>query len=78
MATLVIRNVPDDVKARLQKRAGEHQRSMEAELRDIIAVAVPPEADPFDDWWASMQSVAGDDFDIPERNDFGQSPVSFD
>lgn len=78
MATLVIRNVPDDVKARLRKRAGERQRSMEAELRDIITAAVPAEADPFDGWWAAMQSVAGDDFEIFERNDFGRPPVSFD
>jgi len=40
MAQLVIRNLEDDVKTRLRKRAKSHGRSMEAEARDILRDAV--------------------------------------
>jgi plasmid stability protein len=45
MAVLNIRNLPDDVHARLRLRAAQAGRSMEAEARLIIAqaVAVEPE-----------------------------------
>lgn len=36
MAQLVVRNLEDDVKARLQARAKRHRRSLEAEVRDIL------------------------------------------
>ena len=44
MATLNIRNLPDDVHRRLRLRAAEHGRSMEAEARAILAAAIaaPP------------------------------------
>ena len=46
MATLTIRNLPDDVRDRLRVRAAEHGRSMEAEARVILANALtPPRAD---------------------------------
>jgi len=37
MATLTIRNLPDDVYARLRIRAAENQRSMEAEARELVS-----------------------------------------
>lgn len=40
MAQLVVRNLDDDVKAQLQKRAKKHGRSMEEEVRDILRDAV--------------------------------------
>ena len=40
MATLNIRNLPDDVHRRLRVRAAEHGRSMEAEARAILAAAI--------------------------------------
>ncbi len=40
MATLTIRNVPDDVRDRLRVRAAQAGRSMEAEARSILAEAV--------------------------------------
>ena len=43
MAQLVVRNIEDDVKARLQKRAKKHGRSMEQEVRDILRAAVAKE-----------------------------------
>ncbi len=39
MATLNIRNLPDEVHRRLRIRAAEHGRSMEAEARAILAGA---------------------------------------
>ena len=40
MATLVIRDLDEDVKARLRVRAAEHGRSMESEVRSLLAAAV--------------------------------------
>ena len=36
MASLVVRNIDDGLKARLKKRAAQHGRSMEAEVREIL------------------------------------------
>jgi len=43
MAQLVVRNLDDDVKAKLQKRARQHGRSTEEEVRDILRNAVKEE-----------------------------------
>jgi plasmid stability protein len=43
MATLNIRNLPDEVHRRLRMRAAEHGRSMEAEARTILAEACSKE-----------------------------------
>ena len=40
MATLTIRNLPDDVYDRLRLRAAENRRSMEAEARDLVATGL--------------------------------------
>jgi antitoxin FitA len=40
VATLMIRDLDDDVKARLRMQAAEHGRSMEAEARTILAAAL--------------------------------------
>lgn len=44
MAMLTVRNLPDDVHRALRARAAERGRSTEAEVRDILANAVMPEA----------------------------------
>jgi plasmid stability protein len=36
VSTLTIRNLDDDLKARLRVRAAQHGRSMEAEVREIL------------------------------------------
>jgi plasmid stability protein len=41
MATLTIRNVPDDVVERLKTRAKSNGRSMEQELRELLRVRYP-------------------------------------
>lgn len=43
MAILTIRKVPDDVHRALRVRAARHGRSVEAEVREILAAAVKPE-----------------------------------
>jgi plasmid stability protein len=42
MASLTVRNVPDDVHRRLRERAAQHGQSMEAEVRGILQSAVKP------------------------------------
>lgn len=44
MAMLTIRNLPDDVHRALRMQAVLHGRSTEAEVREILATAVKPEA----------------------------------
>jgi plasmid stability protein len=44
MAMLTVRNLPDDVHRALRVQAAQHGRSTEAEVREILALAVKPEA----------------------------------
>lgn len=44
MAMLTVRNLPDEIHRALRVRAALHGRSTEAEVREILAVAVKPEA----------------------------------
>ncbi len=43
MAMLTVRNLPDDVHRALRAQAALHGRSTEAEVREILAIAVKPE-----------------------------------
>ena len=43
MASITIRNVPDEVHRALRVRAAQHGRSAEAEIRDILEKAARPE-----------------------------------
>lgn len=42
MATLTVRNLPDEVHRALRVRAAQHGRSTEAEIREILTMAVQP------------------------------------
>lgn len=44
MAMLTVRNLPDDVHRALRMQAAHNGRSTEAEVREILGVAVKPEA----------------------------------
>lgn len=46
MAQILIRQLEDDVKAKLQRRARQHGRSTEEEVRDILRNAVRDEGQP--------------------------------
>lgn len=43
MAMLTVRNLPDAVHRALRARAAQHGRSMEAEVRAILELAMAPE-----------------------------------
>lgn len=43
MASITIRNVPDEVHRAIRIRAAQHGRSTEAEIRDILEQAAKPE-----------------------------------
>jgi len=47
MASLVVRNLDDRVKNALAEQAARNGRSMEAEVRDILAKSVQPGQVPF-------------------------------
>jgi plasmid stability protein len=46
LAQIIVRDIEDDVKERLQRRAARHGRSMEAEVRDILRNAVRRDQQP--------------------------------
>lgn len=46
MASITIRNLEDDMKARLRLRAAEHGHSMEAEVRSILRQVLRHDTDP--------------------------------
>ena len=46
MAQIIVRQLEDEVKARLQRRADRHGRSMEAEVRDILRAAAKNDGRP--------------------------------
>ena len=45
MAQVIVRNLPDDVVARLKARAARQKRSLEQELRQILREAARPSRD---------------------------------
>lgn len=71
MAMLTIRNLPDDVHRALRVRAAHHGQSTEAEVREILASAVKPEARiRLGDALAKLSQTIGltnDDFKIFEQ-----------
>jgi len=57
-ASLSVRNLDDDLIARLKRRAARHGRSAEAEHREILRQALANEAEPdFDDLAAEFRAL---------------------
>ena len=58
MASIIVRNLPDETKERLRKRATRHRRSLEAEVRTILERAAQENlveaTEPFPDWFIRM------------------------
>ena len=72
MAALSIRDLDDDVRARLRIRAAQHGRSMEAEVRAILTDAVEaPDARPglAQELLARFGDLGGVDLELPARDD---------
>jgi plasmid stability protein len=70
VAALSIRDLDDDVKERLRIRAARNGRSMEAEVRVILAEAVSeplPAQDLFTALLDRVGPAAGADLEIPPR-----------
>lgn len=81
MAQLVVRDLEDDVKERLQRRAGAHGQSMEAEVRDILRAAVTEIAEssePLGTRIARRFKETGIDKPIEEVRDWGGRVPDFD
>jgi plasmid stability protein len=72
MAALNIRNLDETVKRRLQVRAARHGRSMEAEVREILAEAVREPADSAGLFTALLDqfgTLGGAGLQLPERSE---------
>ena len=81
MAQLVVRNIEESVKSRLQRRAARRGRSMEEEVRDILRDAVKEEEASAGGLGTAISSrfrKLGLKFDIPELRGHKIRPVSFD
>ena len=79
MAQLVIRNIEDEVKERLQRRAKRHGRSMEEEVREILRNVVYEDAVPTDGLGtdiAALFNKEGLDSDIAELHGHFIQPPS--
>lgn len=84
MATMTIRNLDDDLKARLRIRAAQHGQSMEEEVRSILRAALASRVE--DDSGAALYAairtrvdpLGGVDLELPPREpqrdppDFGE------
>jgi len=80
MAQFVVRNIEAEVKARLQRRAARHGRSMEEEVRDILRNAVKVEAVAAGGLGTEISSLfakVGLETDIPELRGYKIDPASF-
>ncbi|HZW94938.1 MAG TPA: hypothetical protein VFF64_18465 [Candidatus Eremiobacteraceae bacterium] len=82
MAQLLVRNIENGVKARLQRRARRNGRSMEEEVRDILRAAVSAEkstpAGGLGTELAALFPKSGPDFQIEELRGFEVEPPSFE
>lgn len=78
VATLTIRGIDDDLRARLRVRAAEHGRSMEAEVRAILkeSLTKPRPASRLGSRIHQRFTVAGDvDLDVPVRTEQPRAPA---
>jgi antitoxin FitA len=84
MAQILVRNLDDSLKARLQRRARRNRRSMEAEVREILTTALKhddrAQTVGFGTATAALFSGKGIGLDAPihEWRGFPVEPISFD
>lgn len=81
MAQLLVRNLESQLKARLQRRAKRHGRSMEEEARDILRNALREEgtsACGLGTEIAALFHENGLTDDIPELRGHSVTPAEFD
>ena len=81
MAQLVVRNIENAVKARLQRRARRNGRSMEEEVRDILRNAAKDDVVPAGGLGTEISALfakVGLESDIPELRGHEIKPPSFE
>lgn len=81
VAQILIRQLEDDVKAKLRERARRHGRSTEDEVREILRNAVRGEERPPDrlgSWIVARVGDVGLEEDIPELRGHPVRPLRFD
>lgn len=81
MAQILIRQLEDDVKAKLHQRARRHGRSTEEEVREILRNAVRGEERAparLGSWIAARVGDVGLEEDIPELRGNPVRPAQFD
>ena len=81
MAQLVVRNIEDSVKARLQRRARRNGHSMEEEIRDILRSAAIEETPPTGGLGKKISALftkIGLEADIPELRGHTVEPFDFE
>lgn len=80
MATMTIRNLDEDVKARLRVRAAQHGRSMEEEARSILRAALTSTPKPgtgaalVADIRALVEPFGGIELELPAREPMREPP----
>lgn len=81
MATMTIRNIDEQLKAKLRVNAAMHGRSMEEEARDILRSVLTQQAagsvSLVQSIRARVAAFGGVDLEIPAREP-AREPVSFD
>ena len=81
MAQFVVRNLENAVKARLQRRARRHGRSMEEEAREILRSAVQKDDAPMGGLGSDIAALfarIGLDSEIPELRGHHVRPEAFE
>jgi hypothetical protein len=75
LASVTIRNLPDDVKQDLRERAARNGRSLEDEARRaLIALVRPEQATPRESIGQMIYRMSRPGFDLPELPD---TPIDF-
>jgi antitoxin FitA len=81
MAQLVVRNLEESVKTRLQRRARRNGRSMEAEVRDILRNATNEKEPPTIGLGTALANIVrgtGLRFEVEELRGYPVKPATFD
>ena len=81
MAQLIVRNIEDTVKRRLQRRAARNRRSMEEEVREILRNALREQEEPAGGLGTGIAALFrkhGLKDEIPELRGYTIQPPKFD
>jgi antitoxin FitA len=81
VAQLVVRNLEDAVKTRLQRRARRNGRSMEEEVREILRNAAHEPEKPSGGLGTEISNLfkgKGHDFEVTELRGYPVRPATFD